>query len=147
MAWPHDLRTPTNPNAPEPVGWCDRGYHKWPLAQLAWQFDQRGNAIVNIGIRVCPRCMDEVATILAPVIIQGPEGVVLDPRPPQYQANFAGGVAAPTAANPIYPNGIPFPAGGNPISPQLTTDEGQFVISDEGAPILFGDPSEIPDDE
>src|SRR3974390_2787359 len=101
MPWPHDSRTPTNPFAPEPVGWCDRCYRKWPLADLDWQFDVRGRSIVDIGIMVCPECYDDPALVLQPPLIIGPEGVVKDPRPPNYAANFRGGVMAPLHAADI----------------------------------------------
>lgn len=103
MAYPHDLHAPTDLNEPLEVGWCDRCYRKFRLQDLLWQFDVRGNALVNLGIRVCAQDYDEPADILRPVIIMGPEGVVRDPRPPYYTQNFAGGtepLASPLVLGP-----------------------------------------------
>jgi hypothetical protein len=91
MAWPHDLHCPTDVSAPQPVGWCDRCYQKYYLNDLNWQYDIRGDSLTNIGLRVCPKCYDEPNEVLRPVEIRGPEGVVRDPRPPYYAANFLGG--------------------------------------------------------
>jgi hypothetical protein len=89
--WPHDLHCPTDMSAPQEVGWCDRCYHKYYLAELNWQYDIRGDALQNTGLRVCSNCYDEPNEVLRPVEIRGPEGVVRDPRPPYYAANFVGG--------------------------------------------------------
>jgi len=110
MAWPHDIRTPTNPFQPRPIGYCDRCYRRWYLDDLDWQFDIRGQSLVDIGIMVCPECYDEPAEVLRPPLIIGPEGVIKDPRPPNYAANFRGGVPAPHPVSRIItprPNDIP----------------------------------------
>lgn len=103
----HDLHAPTNPSAPEEVGVCDRCYRKFYLKDLVWQFDYRGNSLQNLRIRVCPQDLDTPAEQLRPIIIRGPEGVVRDPRPPQYEQNAAGGTPAPTNVNDIWPDGVP----------------------------------------
>jgi hypothetical protein len=108
MPWPHDLRTPTDINAPEPVGWCDRCYRKWPLAMLVWQYDYRGLAMQNLAIRVCPNDLDEPQPQLRPVIITGPEGVVKDPRPPYYAQNYEGGRDG-VVGRPLPPSPSPSP--------------------------------------
>lgn len=93
--YPHDIHCPTNVQQPQPTGWCDRCYRKFFLSDLAWQWDVSGNKLANRRIRVCCECYDEPATTLYPIRIIGPEGTVRDPRPPNYAANFAGGVSAP----------------------------------------------------
>jgi hypothetical protein len=55
----------------------------------------RGNSLQNIRIRVCPRDIDTPNEQLRPLIIVGPEGVVRDPRPYDYQANAQGGPYGP----------------------------------------------------
>lgn len=120
MPWPHDLHAPTNPNSPEEVGWCDRCYRKFPLSQLRFQYDYRGNSLQNLGIRVCPDDYDAPADQLRPVIIRGPEGVVRNPRPPSYDQNFAGGTAAPTSASPVYIDGTALPG---PVGTQMLLDD------------------------
>jgi hypothetical protein len=94
--WPHDGRSPTDVDAPQPIGYCDRCYCRRYLADLLWQFDVRGNTLQNLWIRVCAdKCYDEPANILRPIIIVGPEGFIRDPRPPNYAENFAGGTTPP----------------------------------------------------
>lgn len=86
----HDLKCPTSPSTPEPVGICDRCGEKRYLRDLVWQWDQRGQSLQNLRLRVCyDRCLDSPATVLRPIVIEGPEGVVRDPRPPQYAADAA----------------------------------------------------------
>lgn len=108
MAYAHDLHCPTDINSPQEVGWCDRCYRKYRLQDLDWQLDVRGNALVNLGIRVCSECYDSPADILRPVIIIGPEGVVRNPRPPSYAQNFAGGTTPPADIGVfLAPNEVP----------------------------------------
>lgn len=96
--WPHNLRCPTSATHPEPVGVCDRCYCLRYLRDLVWQYDVRGLGLKNLRIRVCndnPRCLDEPAWFLKPIVI-GPDPVPpQDPRPPNYAANEAGGTVPP----------------------------------------------------
>lgn len=96
--YPHDLHCPTNINEPQDIGVCDRCYRKFYLSELVWQWDQRGNSVQNLRIRVCRDDLDEVATTLAPIVIVGPEGVVRDPRPYFYAQNNLGGTTPPNEA-------------------------------------------------
>lgn len=102
MSWPHSLRVTIPINTTVDWGVCDRCYFLFDLNDLVWQWDQRGRSLANLRIRVCPRCLDDPATTLAPIIIIGPEGVVRDPRPYQYEANAEGGTTPPDL------NGFPF---------------------------------------
>ena len=98
---PHDLHCPTNIYNPLEVGVCDRCYRKFYLHELHWQWDYRGGVSpVNLRIRVCPDDLDQPNPQLQPIIIRGPEGVVRDPRPPQYDANAQGGVNVPPVPPP-----------------------------------------------
>lgn len=96
--YPHDKNCPTDITSPEPVGVCDLCYQKFYLSELFWLFDFRGNNLQNLRLRVCRRDLDVPADQLRPIIIVGAEGVVRDPRPPQYAANAAGGTTPPTSA-------------------------------------------------
>jgi hypothetical protein len=95
MAYPHNLRAPTSPSAPEAVGVCVRCYFLYPLKELRWQYQWVGNKLQNIRLRVCPRDYDTPNEQLRPIIIQGPEGVVRDPRPYQHRADAQGGPYGP----------------------------------------------------
>lgn len=128
MPYPHDLRAPTNPFSPEPVGFCERCSFKYPLAQLLWQTQQIGLTVRNIRLRVCPRCLDEPSPFLAPPIIRGPEGVVRDPRPFIYDSTyFATGPSPPT------PEAIEGPPDVGPI--YMIGDDGELLTDDLGRPL------------
>lgn len=85
MPLPHDLRAPTDPERPQPPGICDRCGFKYPHAELAWQFDWRGNQLHNLRILVCPPCYDEPQPNgRRPVILPPDPEPVKDPRPGFY---------------------------------------------------------------
>jgi len=94
----HDLLCPTNPERPEYVGLCERCYRKRYYKDLTYQYDFRGNALVNLNILVCiDSCLDVPVELLRPVII-GPDSVPPRPRPAPayYEQNAAGtGLTAP----------------------------------------------------
>jgi hypothetical protein len=121
MAYPHDLRAPADLRASKQPGCCDRCGFKYYLDDMPFQVDQRGNSVQNIGLRCCPRCYDDVATILAPVIIIGPEGVGSpNPRPYHYQQEMSS--TGPEL--PFSPN--------NPDLPVVETAEGGTIVSPGG---------------
>lgn len=112
MGYPHDLRCPTDMEAPRATGICDRCGAKYWLDELPWQWDVRGNTLQNLRLRVCERCYDDPAWILKPVIIVGPEGVVKDPRPYLYPQESSQGTStvydfAPNWPSPSDPYNIP----------------------------------------
>jgi hypothetical protein len=79
-----------SPHAPvslrHPVPWriCDRCGFRYLYPKTSWQYEWRGNDLVNIGLIVCPRCLDVPQENLK-VIIIGPDPVpVKDPRPGTY---------------------------------------------------------------
>ena len=91
---PHNLHAPLNSRSPEPWGFCDRCNLLYPLHELVFQLDYRGNNLQNLQIRVCTRtCLDIPQDQLRPIII-GPDPVPLrDPRPGFWpQQENAGGV-------------------------------------------------------
>lgn len=96
----HDLRTPTNPNHPEEIGYCDFCQFKYPLAELRWVYDFIGPSLQNLRLRACPRDWDLPRPFLKPVRIVGPEGVVKDARPFQ----TAGGYNSVGPTPPILPS-------------------------------------------
>lgn len=97
MPYPHDLRAPTNPQKPEPVGICDRCGFKYRLADLPFQFDWRGNAMANLRIRVCSeRCLDVPFQNNRPLIIPPDPEPIKDARPYFYAQQNQGGLPPPT---------------------------------------------------
>jgi hypothetical protein len=71
------------------------------LDDLPFQFDWRGNALVNLRLRVSHQCYDKPNEQLRPIII-GPDPVPpRDPRPPFYaQQNAAPTPPMPTIGDP-----------------------------------------------
>lgn len=123
MAYAHSLRVHADLDHPSQWGICDRcGFLRFLSPDLPFQWDQRGNSVQNLHLRVCvDRCLDEVATILRPIIIVGPEGVGQpDPRPTHYaQQNAGTGPQLPFAPN-------------NPDLPVVETAEGGTIVSPGG---------------
>jgi len=78
--WPHDLRCPTNPFRPQYVGYCERCGFKYYYDEFRFQYEWRGNALVNQQILVDHRCEDLPQENLRPVII-GPDSIPPKPRP------------------------------------------------------------------
>jgi hypothetical protein len=75
MALAHSARAPLDIYRPEPVGICDRCDFKYPLARLTEQRQWAGAGTVGLGLRCCPRCLDELQQNGFRTIIIGPEGV------------------------------------------------------------------------
>lgn len=93
MAVPHNLRAPTNPYAPDPVGICRRCAFLWPIAQLVEQWEWRGPSLGKILTRVCPSCLDEPNEQLRTIIV-GPDGIgPEDASPTFYDQQNQGGPA------------------------------------------------------
>ncbi|MDE2106472.1 MAG: hypothetical protein KGL39_55170 [Patescibacteria group bacterium] len=98
--YPHDGHSPTNPDHPEEIGYCDRCSRRWYLRDLRWQTQYIGPSLQSLHLRVCPDDLDDPSPFLKPVRIQGPEGVVKDARPFQ----TAGGYNSVGPSAPILPN-------------------------------------------
>jgi hypothetical protein len=117
MSYPHNLRVYADLEHPSQWGIDDRTGFLEFLSNLPFQWDQRGNSVQNLRLRIAPEYQDKVATILKPVIIVGPEGVGLpDPRPTNYAAKMAStGPELPFApSNPMLP--VVEPIEGAPIT-------------------------------
>jgi hypothetical protein len=74
----HSPRAPINMFKPEPTGFCDRCNFLYPLAALTEQRAWAGPTTVGLGIRVCPRCLDQLQQNGLRTIVITP-----DPRPLQ----------------------------------------------------------------
>lgn len=81
---------------PEPVGVCDRTGFLFKLSEMPFQYQYRGNALVNLNIRVAERYLDKPSEFLRPPLI-GPDPVPpRNPRPTHYAQQNSGGVPAPS---------------------------------------------------
>ena len=141
MGYAHDLKCPTDIDAPQAVGIDDRTGFKRYLADLAWQYDVRGNSVQNLRLRVGPEAYDDPAWILKPVIITGPEGVVKDPRPYNYAADSLGGEELMPFA-PEWPANLPIDETIDGVA--LTDQSGTVLTAQDGETVLTADsPGEI----
>lgn len=88
MASAHSPYAPINPQAPEPVGICDRCGFLYPLSELIFQRQWAGPRIVKLGVRVCTRtCLDDLQENGLRTIVIGPDPKPLkDARPTSYNA-------------------------------------------------------------
>lgn len=92
MTYPHDIHCPTDSNAPEPVGFCDRCNAKYRLADLIWQFEWAANTLFNTHWLVCEHCLD-IPQEQRRVVVLGPDPVPLQDIRPGYtviQENASG---------------------------------------------------------
>ena len=80
----HGKGVVVDPNAPEPPGTCDRCGGRFMLHDLYWQHDYRGNALVNLRIRVCDADLDEPDPYYWPQNLPPDPVPVIDPRPGYY---------------------------------------------------------------
>lgn len=90
----HSPHAPTNIYKPEPVGVCDRCGFLYPLAKLTEQKQWAGTAIVGLGIRVCPRDLDQLQENGFRTIVIGPDPAPLkNPRVPSWAQQAAPSLA------------------------------------------------------
>lgn len=89
-------QVPTDMMRPRPVGVCDRTGFLLYLDNLPFQYQYRGNALVNLNLRVGEQYIDKPSEFLRPPLI-GPDPVPPRyPRPAHYAAQNSGGTVAPS---------------------------------------------------
>lgn len=87
---------PTDMMKPRPVGVDDRSGFLFYLDDLPFQYQYRGNALVNLNIRTGARFLDKPSEFLRPPLI-GPDPIPPRyPRPTHYTQQNAGGTEAPS---------------------------------------------------
>lgn len=90
------LRTSADMMRPEPVGVCDRTGFLLRLAEMPFQYQYQGNALVSQNIRVGEQYLDKPSEFLRPPLI-GPEPIPpRHPRPTHYAQQNQGGTTPPT---------------------------------------------------
>ena len=85
----HPRHARVNPNAPEAWGVCDRCGMVHNLVNLAWQYDWRGNQLMNIRLLVCTRCTDKPFEHNRPIVLPPDPPPKLNARPEQYDIEEA----------------------------------------------------------
>lgn len=126
---PHDLKCPTDPMNPQPVGIDDRTGFKVYLDRLQWQFDYRGNQLSNLRIRV--KDPDKPFEHYRPIIV-GPDPIPpRDPRPYSYASQMGGGQPPLLDPNTIYPDFDTAPV-------LFATEAGTLWVGDRGTLFMEG---------
>lgn len=81
---------------PEPCGVDDRSGFIFALSDMPFQYQYRGNALVNLNIRTASRFLDKPSEFLRPPLI-GPDPVPpKNPRPTHYAQQNSGGTTPPS---------------------------------------------------
>lgn len=81
---------------PEPCGVDDASGFIFPLSEMPFQYQWRGNALVSLNLRIANRFQDKPSEFLRPPLI-GPDPVPpKNPRPTHYTSQNQGGTTAPT---------------------------------------------------
>jgi hypothetical protein len=106
MAWRFTGKARVDAGAPSAFGVCDRCGFLYNLVDLAFQHDFRGNQLINLWLRVCPKCMDKPQNQLRPKSTPPDPIPVYQPRPENYTAADQG-VSAATLGTP--PQIVPEP--------------------------------------
>lgn len=81
-----------NPSSPSCWGQCDRCGFIYNLNDLVWQFDWRGDKLVNTKFRVCKRtCLDKPYEGRRPLKLPPDPLPATNPRPISYASDEANG--------------------------------------------------------
>src|SRR5687767_9632861 len=81
MAWVRYSRASVNSQSPRALGCCDRCGFDWNRYRLTPQSDWRGPRLQNLGILVCPDCLDIPQQNGQRTILLPPDPVpILNPR-------------------------------------------------------------------
>jgi hypothetical protein len=139
MSWRYYGRAKVSRRSPSAFGVCDRCGFWNNLDNLRWQFEWRGQRLLNTYLRVCPKCLD-VPFLLNKAIILPPDPV---PRTNPRLQNFE---AANNGTNPLPPLPWPVQAIGPALEPiYLLDDQGNVLLDDAGYPLLAdGSPMPAP---
>lgn len=127
----HARVNPTNPRA---FGICDRCGFLNNLENLGYQHEWRGSRLMNIRLRVCPRCTDRPFIFNKPIIYPPDPVPVLDPRPQNFTVANSGSPFTPPLPWPVQPLGPPIPG-----PDYLTDDDGNVLTTDGDYPLVTND--------
>lgn len=89
MAWRYHGHARVSPRNPEAFGVCDRCCRWFNLVDLRFQYDWRGNRLMNLNFRVCRSCYDKPFEHYRPIIV-GPDPIpARNPRMDLYAPSMA----------------------------------------------------------
>lgn len=84
MSWRPHGRAEVDSAAPRAFATCDRCGFLTNLYKLQYQYQWAGTDLINLGIKVCSRCLDVPSEFLRTIIIPPDPPPVNDPRPEPY---------------------------------------------------------------
>lgn len=84
MAWRPHGRAEVDPRNPRAWSTCDRCGFNHNLYKLQYQYQWAGTDLINLGIKVCDRCLDDPSPFLRTIIIPPDPPPVDQPRPEPY---------------------------------------------------------------
>src|SRR5215472_14035582 len=116
MPWRFTGRARVNATSPRAFGVCDRCGFWHNLEDLGYQHEWRGPRLVNIRLRVCPKCMDRPFIFNKPIIYPPDPVPVYDPRPENFPNANNGSPVTPLPW-PVQPVGPPVPTPPTPTPP------------------------------
>ena len=137
MAWRFTGRARVDARDPHAFGVCDRCGFWFSLSSLSYQYDYRGPQLVNLRLRVCPRCTDTPFIFFKPIVYPPDPVPVADPRLQNFTAANQGTYPLPPLPWPVVPIGPSVPG------VALTSDRGVVLVGDDGQ-ILTSDQSPLP---
>lgn len=100
-------RASVNPTAPEALGTCDRCGFIYQHNQLKWQYEWTGNALTNLRLLVCYRCLDEPNPQFKALSLPPDPVPIENPRPNQWALYELSYVQDENSENILDENGQP----------------------------------------
>lgn len=101
MAWRYHSEYSPDPYNGRARGICDRCSFTYYLHDLIFQYDYRGNALINTRFRVCQKCLDVPYQGNRPVNLPADPVPVLNARPDNLFVDEGNGPVAPPNNTPI----------------------------------------------
>lgn len=89
MAWRQHGRASVSPRNPRAFGICDRCGFLYNRADLSYQFEYGGWALVNTRALVCRICLDVPQPQLKPRVLSADPQPIYQPRPEPYAVDEA----------------------------------------------------------
>jgi len=112
-----------DPQNPEAFAVCDRCGFLYNHSDLRYQFEWRGNQLVNLRLLVCERCLDKPHEFTRPVILPPDPVPIPNPRPDTYASAEGPPPANVSVAQLVTGQTLPTPPVGPPQGPIQFADE------------------------
>ena len=84
MAYRYHSRASVDPENPSTWAACDRCGMLYCLRDLTWQYDWRGNAMANLHLLVCSRCLDNPSPWYRSLVLPPDPSPIINARPNLY---------------------------------------------------------------